>query len=498
MSTIDLNDIEDGVLLFDERHCLTDIGAGCERVLPGFSERLSPGAVLEDVYDGLLAMKLVPVFEATITATSDEIWKVFSLPPADLFFRTEDERSIRWSLRAMTNGNLLALISDVSKSRDLFMRNAHRERMQSIAELSGKIGHDVNNLLTIIQGNLELLETVVESNEKSTRWMRAAMDATERGSEFTEKLLFLGRRRPARRRNIDVADAVNRILDDVAKGDNKSIKINISIPSDLPQLRVDQKHFEYSVRSLVENALEATLEKGVIDIDASKVFIPNERPTDTDIGREFVRLVVSDSGVGMASRVKERAFEPFFTTKDDAKGRGVGLSLVYGFARQTDGLVVIESVLGEGTQVTLMIPATEVTESKTDIFETENVVKLGDGEEILVIDDDYAVRMIAADMIESLGYSVTLAKDASDALHQLKNAGGFDMIFSDVVMPGGIDGIHLARIVRDRYPDTKILLASGYFDTNRLAGAEEFSFVAKPYDVNQLGQEIQRALKVLA
>lgn len=493
MGNIDIHKIEDGVLLFDERFSLVEIGAGCDKVLPGISRRLVKGGVLEDVYAVLRSMKLRSAVEVQYTSEEDEIWEIFKKSPSDVVFRSESDQSIRWTMRSL-EGGYIAFLSDVSRFSDLLGKAAQRSKMQSISELSGKIGHDVNNILTIIQGNLELLQTILGTEEKAIRWMNAAIDATDRGSDFTEKLLYLGRQRPARRRKVDVAETINRIVVEFRSKISDDISIDVSLAEGLPRLRVDETHFKYSIQGLLENAVESIIKSGRIKIEAVQITALKEFNSDGDVSGDFVRILVSDNGIGMGQRIRERAFEPLFTTKEDKKGRGVGLSLVYGFARQSDGYVTIESELGAGTLVEMTIPVAEERESNIEISNYIAGRKTGGGEKILVIDDDYAVRMIAKDMIESLGYNVTLAIDASDALEILGNDKTFDLIFSDVVMPGGIDGIHLARIVRDRFSSIKILLASGYHDTSRLAGVEEFFFVAKPYNVKVLDLEFQRIL----
>jgi len=381
---------------------------------------------------------------------------------------------------------------DSTRGAERLARKAQLAKMYSISEMSGHIGHDLNNFLTIIQGNLELLETIVADDEKLSRWVFASITATERGSEMAKNLLYLGRRRPANRRDIEIGEIILEIVEKLQDQNAHSLQIEMLIPSDLNTLRVDVGHLEIVLEQLLLNAIEAVDGDGSISISAEN-YVGNviEQEEEAQPG---VRITISDDGKGMPIAVIERAFEPYFTTKKNQKGAGLGLSIAFGFARQSDGAIMLDSKPGQGTKAILEIPVGRRKITLPQTLDGLELFEFAGNERIMVVEDDSAVRVIAVEMLSYLGYEIVQATDAGDALGQLANGCEVDLVFSDVIMPGGISGIQMARIIRDKYRQLKILLASGYVDSEKLEGITEFSYLGKPYDQRLLGQHVRKLL----
>lgn len=499
MTEIELTKVEDGIIIFDATGKIKFYSDYCDTVLPGVTANLDTNSYIEDVFTSILNLGYSVMAHANDSDLVAEQWAAFKNMPSNLEFISDDGHVLRWSTRRYGEDEVFAVLSDHTWSYRRIFRDAQLSKMSSISEMSGQIGHDLNNFLTIIQGNLELMETLVKDDEKLSRWVSAASIATGRGSDMAKNLLYLGRRRPARRRDVATADAILETIEKIQTQNDFSIQIDILIPSDLHDIRVDETHFKIVMKHLFQNAIEACDGEGKISIRAEN-FVPDDASfaeQKSDVGEDEksnVRITVSDTGKGMPVHISQRAFEPYFTTKQDQKSAGLGLSIAYGFARQSGGCLTLASNVGQGTSVVLEIPVATENVSFSPVL-TENDDGLWTGtERIMVVEDDTAVRTIAVEMLTSIGYEIVQAPNAANALAQLNAGCIVDLVFSDVIMPGGFDGIHMARIMRDRYPKLKILLASGYVNSERLSGINEFIYLGKPYKQNELAQNVRRLL----
>jgi len=492
MTEIELTDIEDGVFVFDKSGKLKFCSEYCETVLPGLAANLGENSRIEDVYAVIVNLGYVALTIDGEAGGADAGLMEFKSVPGEVDFKSDSGDALRWTSRNLGNAEIIATLSDNSRMAKRQLNEAQISKMFSISEMSGQIGHDLNNFLTIIQGNLELLETIDLEDEKFSRWVVAAITATERGSEMAKHLLYLGRRRPANRRDVEIAEVILEIVEKIQDQNSHKLQIEILIPSDLNTLRVDAGHLDIVLEQILLNAIEAVDSNGAISIAAE-----NYVGTEIDQGEEEqpgVRITITDDGNGMPNSVKERAFEPYFTTKKDQKGAGLGLSIAFGFARQSDGTILLDSRPGQGTTAILEIPVGKQKIVLPETLDEMTLAELSGNERIMVVEDDSAVRAIAAEMLSFLGYEIVQATDAADALDQLNNGCVVDLVFSDVIMPGGLSGIQMARIIRDKYRRYKILLASGYVDSDKLGGIAEFTYLGKPYNQKELGQHIRKLL----
>ncbi len=493
MTEIALTKIEDGVLVFNNSGKLTFWSEYCEAILPGLISNLDGNSLIEDVYAAITNLGYTVLPPEGEFDRADAGLLEFKSVPGEVEFVSDAEDVLRWTTRRLGDAEIIATLSNNTGIAKRRLREARLAKMFSISEMSGHIGHDLNNFLTIIQGNLELLETFVADDEKLSRWVAAAIVATERGSDMAKNLLYLGRRRPANRRDVEIGEVILPIIEKWQDQNNLNLQIDILIPSDLNTVRVDVGHFEIVLEQLLLNAIEAVDGDGVISISAEN-FVANDIESEDEERQPGVRIAISDNGIGMPIAVKERAFEPYFTTKKDQKGAGLGLSIVFGFARQTDGMITLESNPKQGTTATLEIPVGERKIILPQTLDGKELSLFSGNERILVVEDDSAVRAIAVEMLSHLGYEIVQAIDATDALEQLEKGCVVDLVFSDVIMPGGISGIQMARIIRDKYRGFKILLASGYVDSEKMGGIDEFTYLGKPYDQKLLGQHVRELL----
>ena len=356
----------------------------------------------------------------------------------------------------------------------------HAQKMDAIGQLTGGVAHDFNNLLTVIISSLELVRRKVHE-PRDVRILDNALQAAHRGSQLTGQLLAFARKQvlqPEHHNPNQLIESFEAILRRAA-GD--TIELSVDLATDIRQILVDPAQFEAAILNLVVNSRDASGDQGrKIQVTTENVVFeaPRNLLLSTIPSGPYVAVSVSDNGSGIPHEVLAKVCEPFFTTKDVGKGTGLGLSQVYGFTAQSGGHLHIDTDKSRGTTVTMYMPAGEPVEAE----ETRPPGK-GAGT-VLIVDDDEQVMSVAVDMFDSLGYDVLTANDAMEALHILRRDRQIDLLFSDIVMPRGMNGTELAREARTLRPGIKIILASGYpVAALEQSGASisETAFIAKPY-----------------
>jgi PAS domain S-box-containing protein len=392
---------------------------------------------------------------------------------------------------------LQGFVTDVTERRRLRAELTQMQKMESIGQLTGGIAHDFNNLLAVVVGNLELLETSVGDEEEASELLQDAMEAAWRGAELSQRLLAFSRRQMLEPEVISVASLIGNMESLLRRTLGAAIEIEIRLPNSLPRVLVDASQLENAILNLAINARDAMPDGGQLRIGAAPFKADEDyaatRP-DAAPGR-YVMIEVSDTGTGMTREVQERAFEPFFTTKDVSKGTGLGLSMVYGFLQQSGGHARIYSELDHGTSVKLYLPEAEHAE-ETKTGQTLALLKDSQGcsEHILVVEDDAKVRRMVVTTLRELGYETLEAECGAAGLEVLRSDGAsIDLLFTDVVMPGGMSGLDLARKAQENRPDLRVLLTSG-FSEQQAAGGSGFPLLTKPYRKVQLAQALRRAL----
>jgi len=369
---------------------------------------------------------------------------------------------------------------------------AQAQKMEAIGHLTGGIAHDFNNLLMIVSGQAQLMRRRT-SNAKDLRALDAIEQATASGANLTRQLLTFARRQRLNREAANVSERLGAFRDLLASSVGGAVKLEIDISPDTWKIDTDIGELELALVNIAVNARDAMPDGGVLKITARNVSVDGE---PVALKGDFVALSLADAGTGIPKEILAKVFEPFFTTKEVGKGTGLGLSQVYGFARQSGGDVHIESVEGEGTTVTLYLPRAhhDVVAPAQNGFDPSTVEGKG---RVLVVEDNLHVGEVSVLLLQELGYSVTSISRPAAALDLLSQGEKFDLIFSDIVMPGDMDGLTFARELRRRYPCLPVLLATGYSSAAERAGSE-FPILRKPYDYNALGFAAKMAMSTKA
>lgn len=365
------------------------------------------------------------------------------------------------------------------------------QKIEAMGQLTGGVAHDFNNLLMVVSSGLDLLQRRPEDPVRRARLITRMREAVQRGSALTRQLLAFSRRQALRPQPVDLVahiGGMRELLDRSLRGD---IEVELDFADDLWRVEVDPGELELALLNLAVNARDAMPAGGTVLIRATNA--PGEKIED-HYG-EFVRICVEDRGTGMTPDVLARVFEPFFTTKEIGKGSGLGLAQVYGFARQSGGTVQIDTVVGRGTKVDVLLPRS--LREPVEVHSTKDVncatSERGSTGCVLLVEDDDEVASLVTDMLRELGYRVIRAGSSASALGALANGRDIDVVFSDVMMPGGMNGIELAREIRRRR-EVPILLTSGYANAvEETAAAEGILILPKPYEIDDLALALHNA-----
>jgi signal transduction histidine kinase/CheY-like chemotaxis protein len=339
------------------------------------------------------------------------------------------------------------------------------QKMEAMGQLTGGIAHDFNNLLQVIIGNLEVLQRRnLVANDDGKRMVASAVRNAERASTLTQRLLAFARRQPLNPKSLDVNRLVNGMSELLHRTLGESIRIETVLTGGIWRVAADANQLENALLNLAVNARDAMETGGKLTIETSNAFLDDAYARTNEIKPgQYVVVAVTDTGTGMPIDVMQKAFEPFFTTKDVGKGSGLGLSQVYGFIKQSDGHAKIYSEPGDGTTIKLYLPRLAVAGEGAETAAEVQALPEGSSERlILVVEDDEDVRAHAVAILKELGYSVLEAEDGRSALRTLEGHPGVQLLFTDVGLPGGVNGRQLADDARNRYPDLLVLFTTGY------------------------------------
>jgi PAS domain S-box-containing protein len=383
---------------------------------------------------------------------------------------------------------------DALRQSEVQLRQA--QKMQAVGQLTGGIAHDFNNLLSVIVGNIELILDRTQNNPALNKLAQAALDGSLRGAELTQRLLAFSRNQSLQPKVINLGARLPEISALLHPALGEQINIVIDAAADLWPVCVDPSQIGDSILNLALNARDAMPKGGTLAIEATNVQLDDDSALDLASG-DYVQLTVSDNGTGMPPEVLERAFEPFFTTKAVGKGSGLGLSMVYGFVKQSQGHIKIYSEAGHGTTVNIYLPRADAT-STVEVAPSAAVVDLSANNElILVVEDNEEVRNVVMKQLVDLGYRALEAETGEAALDLIDKHTDIDLVLSDVVMRGGMDGYELARQARKRRAGLRILLMSGFTmksAADRFADSEDFELLKKPYRKHDLALKLRQLL----
>ncbi len=381
--------------------------------------------------------------------------------------------------------------TDTSKQKEMENMLIQSQKMEAIGRLTGGVSHDFNNLLTVIMGNLQFLQKRLSGDENSSTLINKIMNAAKNGAELNNRLLSFSREQALITAPIDIGAALTEMHEFLDRILGEDIDLSLNLGDEECIAITDRNQLENGILNLCVNAKDAMPNGGKLSISVKTV-----RLAGSHLGHEssnelqdYVELTVTDSGTGIPLDIQKKIFEPFFTTKEKNQGTGLGLSTVYGFLRQSGGNITVDSMLGQGTTFRLFLPKSG---EKTVMSEPINIVRSKKADykgRILVVEDDESVRDVASHMLQNVGFEVITAHNGSSGLREYKTNPDIDLVFSDVIMPGGMTGVELATKILELSPDLPILLATGYAEKklkDELSKHKNVVLVAKPYDTNEL------------
>jgi len=378
---------------------------------------------------------------------------------------------------------------------DLQLRQA--QKMQAVGQLTGGIAHDLNNILTVITGTIEILAEGVADRPELLSITRMIDQAGARGADLTQRLLAFARKQPLQPREVDVNALVMEAANLLRPMLGEQVEVHLMPGADTSRALIDPRQLTSAILNLALNARDAMANGGNLAIETGNVILDDSHAainSDVSAGK-YVMVAVIDSGHGIPAGILEHVFEPFFTTKDVGKGSGLGLSMVYGFVKQSNGHIRIESEEGRGTTVRIYLPQAVGVAEPVELPGTPSIE--GDRETILVVEDDHLVRTFVVGQIQSLGYSTLAAVNAAEALVVIDGPQEIDLLFTDMIMPGSMNGRELADQARQRRASLKILFTSGYSNETIIHNGHLDAGVlllAKPYRKSDLARMIRAAL----
>jgi len=392
---------------------------------------------------------------------------------------------------------LVGTLQDITERKNTEEQLRQSQKMEAIGNLTGGMAHDFNNLLGIIVGNLDMARGRTGDDDELAESVAEALDAAWRGADLTRRLLAFARRQPLRPARVEVNELIGNTVKLLRRLLGEDIEVALDLGDGVWPIIVDPAQLEASLANLATNARDAMPQGGRLIIATAN------RQLDADYvaacpdatAGDFVMIEVSDTGTGMSPEVQQRIFEPFFTTKETGKGTGLGLSMVFGFLRQSEGHVNVYSEPGVGTTFRLYLPRAKIAAAPREVANPDAAVR-GAGQMVLIVEDNKGMRRIVGRQLDALGYRVRECESASEALDLLARE-PVDLLFTDIVMPGGTDGVELARLARERWPDLKVILTSG-FPQSRLAeriSSDGPQLLSKPYRREDLAAALHAAFE---
>ncbi len=391
---------------------------------------------------------------------------------------------------------------DISGRKTLQEQLLRSQRLEAVGQLAGGIAHDFNNLLGVIMGNAEILDGSVPADESDTDHVEAIKQAVERGASLTSRLLSFSCQQTLTPTTMSISARIDGLADMLHRALGETIKLKIEHDASLWPARIDASQLDHALLNLAINARDAMPQGGVLTVATRNVSLK-----DGDVATfeeftpgDYVLITVSDTGTGMARETVEKAFEPFFTTKDVGVGTGLGLSMTYGFVKQSNGHVTLKSTPHQGTVISLYLPRSKKRLESSSNRSTTDDVPPGT-EIILVVEDNEDVRHISANALRNRGYSVIEAENGSEAIQHLKNGQAIDLLFTDVILPGGMNGVDIATEARRLQQGIKVLFTTGYAENAVMHDGQldpATTLLVKPYRRDELLKRIRTILESTA
>ncbi len=392
------------------------------------------------------------------------------------------------------------MINDITERQQAEEALQHTQKLESLGQLTGGIAHDFNNLLGVISGNLELLREQLSDSEDHSMFIEASLRSVRRGAELTQRLLAFSRKTPLKPVNTEI----NKLLQSMSGMMQRTLGEIISVETDLDDLAwsvsVDPGQMENAILNLALNARDAMPRGGQLVLKTQNVVLKENliRHNSVVPAGEYLKVSVSDSGTGMPAEVVENAFQPFYTTKEVGTGSGLGLSMVYGFVQQSDGHIYIDTTPGRGTSIHMFLPKCADQPQAAHINGESVTAPPGNKEVVMVVEDDEDLRQLSVVLLNRMGYQTHEAADGPSAIALLDDLTHIDLLFTDLVLPGGLGGFEIAKAAKEEFPGIKVLFTSGYSESDAFREAFEdgrAELIPKPYRKDALAERLQAVLQ---
>jgi len=494
-----LENMSEGLVLWDEDDKYVFSNKSLRKITGLVGEALRPGLGFESWMRDHLKYENISDLENGAEAWLSENLDRFRKPVGEY----ELLRNGRWQLHRfekLPDGHTMQSIRDINNTKLSEDALRQSQRLQAIGQLTGGIAHDFNNLLSVMVGNVEILEDIIGGDEAAQRSIDALYLTINRGAALISRIMAFSRQQNLLPEPTSIDGMIDELTPILQRMLGATIELHTRFEPNTGLAMIDVPQFENALLNLVVNAKHAMPTGGSVTIKVTsftQVHAQVEQGEELIPG-EYIKVAVTDTGTGMPSEILKKVFEPFFTTKDVGKGSGLGLSMVFGFIRQSKGGVAITSKVGDGTTVTMYLPKTEKTPDDSSIEHSVNSPKQL-AKHILIVEDDEAVRKIAVNILVNHGYEVRVASDGAEALNHLSSGFHFDLLFTDIVLPNGMSGLEISDEATRIQPHIKVLFTSGYA---REAFAEsetmnsEILLLDKPYRRAVLLEKVQALLKV--
>lgn len=391
-------------------------------------------------------------------------------------------------------GNIIGAVisfTDISEQKEMEYMLVQSQKMDALGRLTGGVAHDFNNLLTIILGNLQFLQRHLKEDEKASTLLAKIMNAARNGSELNNRLLSFSREQALETSTVDIVEMLRDMHEFLDRVLGEEIELELEVVDDECIAVTDRTQLENGVLNLCINARDAMPKGGRLVISVRKARLAESQldPESSNDEQDYIELSITDNGTGIPSEIQKKIFEPFFSTKEKNQGTGLGLSTVYGFLKQSGGNITVDSVEGEWTTFRLLIPTSGTLTAPVGKPKIRKVSERKYTGTVLVVEDDEDVKDVACHMLQSSGFQVISANNGSSGFQKFKSNPDIDLVFSDVIMPGGMTGVELAELVSENSPEMPVLLATGYAEKelkDRIADYKHIVCVGKPYDVDEL------------
>lgn len=489
-----LEGVDHGIVLYDREGRLILFNRRVLELFAGAEDLIVVGATFSEIFARMIDRGLIPLSpgQTRPQLVAELLAPLFTADGKAVERTAPNGRTLLVSALPTRTGHLVSIGIDVTDRLATEHQLREAQRMEAIGQLTGGLAHDLNNYLAVIIGNLDLLVECPGLDPQAPKLIANAISGVERGAELTKSLLAFSRRQPLDPVVLDIGPRIAAVSRLVRRTIGERIVLDLHVAPDLWPVEIDGAQLDTAIINLAVNARDAMPTGGTLTIEAHNV---SHGATGSPPGDQ-VLIEVRDTGFGMAAETVARAFEPFFSTKGPGHGTGLGLSMVHGFVHQSGGTIRLVSHVGTGTSACVFLPRSLKALASLQATDVRSAQQRGT-ERVLLVDDNADVRHTACDQVRSLGYHVSEADSGEAALALLEaDPGAFDLVYTDVVMPGRIDGLALAGIVRQRWPSLAILLTSGYaeFDGTTVRGVAAFDLLRKPYRKSALASALRQVL----